>query len=387
MKKKSIRHGSYCSYFELSSFSFPFLHLSFSVSVMQKSKSPNRPSAESKPGKYRSPTPPGNLLPLPTPSILISRSISPAVSSSFRSLQEPLSDPTRRATNRASSQSQGFVLSQPDMSNSQTQPEIAQSSSTGSHAYSYLPPPPALLSSFSHSKAYLSSSHLTSGHGRWTQSPSHDYHHASSSYSPGVVLQESKSALQPAHTSTYSSNSYESALQSSHSLPMSFVSPIGQSHSTHLSTHHQQKQQPQPPQSQQQQLHHHQQSEELSLHNIPGNADENKSVPNIKGERGTMQRKGKRSPTNYVWTPKENQDLMSWTRENLPQVWGKASVSHAHRIKYALYNDNALITPENIRHKINNLKAKYRKIKGRWADHTDRHEGKTSLFLLLSFFF
>lgn len=67
---------------------------------------------------------------------------------------------------------------------------------------------------------------------------------------------------------------------------------------------------------------------------------------------------------------------MAWTSHNLPQVWGKASVSHAHRIKQALYADNPLITPENIRHKVNNLKAKYRKVKGRWAsDDATRYEG------------
>lgn len=95
--------------------------------------------------------------------------------------------------------------------------------------------------------------------------------------------------------------------------------------------------------------------------------------PMLVPERGS--KKGKRSPTNYVWTIAENRELMSWTRAHLPQVWGKASVSHAHKIKKALYNDNPLITPENIRHKINNLKAKYRKIKGRWADDAANHEG------------
>lgn len=77
-------------------------------------------------------------------------------------------------------------------------------------------------------------------------------------------------------------------------------------------------------------------------------------------------RKKHRNPTNYVWTPAENRDLMIWTHEFLPQVWSKASVSHANKIKNAIYPNNPLITSENVRHKINNIKAKYRKIRARY---------------------
>lgn len=59
---------------------------------------------------------------------------------------------------------------------------------------------------------------------------------------------------------------------------------------------------------------------------------------------------------------------MSWTSQHLPQVWVKASVLHAHKIKEAVYRDNNQITAENIRHKINNIKAKYRKVRARWLD-------------------
>jgi hypothetical protein len=61
---------------------------------------------------------------------------------------------------------------------------------------------------------------------------------------------------------------------------------------------------------------------------------------------------------------------MIWTHEFLPQVWSKASVSHANKIKNAIYPNNPLITSENVRHKINNIKAKYRKIRARYDIET-----------------
>lgn len=89
-------------------------------------------------------------------------------------------------------------------------------------------------------------------------------------------------------------------------------------------------------------------------------------------------RKKHRNPTNYVWTPAENRDLMIWTNEFLPQVWSKASVSHANKIKNAIYPNNPLITSENVRHKINNLKAKYRKIRARHDVDTSINESSNS---------
>lgn len=89
-------------------------------------------------------------------------------------------------------------------------------------------------------------------------------------------------------------------------------------------------------------------------------------------------RKKHRNPTNYVWTPAENRDLMIWTNEFLPQVWSKASVSHANKIKNAIYPNNPLITSENVRHKINNLKAKYRKIRARHDIDTSINERSNS---------
>lgn len=78
--------------------------------------------------------------------------------------------------------------------------------------------------------------------------------------------------------------------------------------------------------------------------------------------------KKQRNLTNYVWTLSENNHLITWTAQHLPQVWVKASVSHAHKIKQALYSENPQITAENIRHKVNNIKAKYRRVRARWLD-------------------
>ena len=104
------------------------------------------------------------------------------------------------------------------------------------------------------------------------------------------------------------------------------------------------------------------------------------SSPGNTNASNNSSRKKQRNPTNYVWTPAENKELMTWTSEHLPQVWVKASVVHAHKIKKAIYANNPHITAENIRHKVNNLKAKFRKIKGRWADsaESDRREYMTS---------
>lgn len=81
--------------------------------------------------------------------------------------------------------------------------------------------------------------------------------------------------------------------------------------------------------------------------------------------------KKQRNPTNYVWTIPENRQLMTWTAAHLPQVWVKASVQHALKIKMAVYKDNPQITAENIRHKVNNIKAKYRKVRARWLEGKD----------------
>lgn len=92
----------------------------------------------------------------------------------------------------------------------------------------------------------------------------------------------------------------------------------------------------------------------------------------------TASRKKQRSATNYVWTTAENRELLTWTSEHLPQVWAKASVVHAHKIKTAVYADNPQITAENIRHKVNNLKAKYRKTKSRWMGDGEGEHGFVS---------
>lgn len=76
-------------------------------------------------------------------------------------------------------------------------------------------------------------------------------------------------------------------------------------------------------------------------------------------------RNRERPSNNYVWTPNENRILLTWTEEHLPQVWKKASVINSTKIKKALYNANPSITVENVRHKINNIKAKYRRAKAR----------------------
>lgn len=91
-----------------------------------------------------------------------------------------------------------------------------------------------------------------------------------------------------------------------------------------------------------------------------------------------VSRKKQRNATNYVWTTAENRELMTWTSEHLPQVWAKASVVHAHKIKTAVYADNPQITAENIRHKVNNLKAKYRKTKSRWLGDGEGEPGFVS---------
>lgn len=102
---------------------------------------------------------------------------------------------------------------------------------------------------------------------------------------------------------------------------------------------------------------------------------------------GTPPLKKQRNPTNYVWTIPENRQLMNWTAANLPQVWLKASVQHALRIKNAVYQDNPQITAENIRHKINNIKAKYRKVRARWLDGKDESFIPTDLKSTLTRFF